>query len=144
MPWVKSSLSGRRAGQAGWRASLAGLGMLTFYFGTLTILGGGWDFAWGQFEQYWWLIVPIILTFAGQVYLATNLKSKMMAAGSGGVSSAAMIACCAHHVAEFLPFLGLLTAASFLIRYQTQFMFLTLGINVAGLIYLMKKSRSGC
>ncbi|OGD07557.1 hypothetical protein A2899_04630 [Candidatus Amesbacteria bacterium RIFCSPLOWO2_01_FULL_49_25] len=133
MPWVKSS-------PPSWRASLAGLGMLTFYFGTLTILGGGWGFAWGQFEQYWWLVVPIIVTFAGQVYLASGWK---MTTGSGSVSGMAMAACCAHHVAEFLPFLGLFTAASFLIRYQTQFMFLTLGVNVAGLIYLLKKSRSG-
>ena len=118
------------------RACLAGLGMLAFYFATLTILGGGWGFAWWQFEQYWWLIIPIVITFGGQVYLSTSLK---MAAGTGGVSGAAMAACCAHHVAEFLPFLGLFTTASFLILYQVQFMFLALILNVSGLIYLWRK-----
>ncbi|HJZ05165.1 hypothetical protein A2634_00160 [Candidatus Amesbacteria bacterium RIFCSPHIGHO2_01_FULL_48_32] len=129
MAWAKSSPP------AGW-AGVAALGMLAFYFATLTFLGGGWEFAWGQFSQYWWLVLPIVGTFGGQVYLAKNLK---MAAGTGGVSGAAMIACCAHHVAEFLPFLGLFTAASFLIRYQIQFMFLALGVNVWGLIYLWLK-----
>ncbi len=120
------------------RGVLAGLGMLGFYFGILTVLGGGWGFAWWQFSQYWWLIIPIVITFGGQVYLSTNLK---MAAGTGGVSGAAMAACCAHHVAEFLPFLGLFTAASFVTRYQVQFMFLALALNVSGLIYLLFRSR---
>jgi len=118
------------------RACLAGLGMLAFYFATLTILGGGWGFAWWQFEQYWWLIIPIVITFGGQVYLSTSLK---MAAGTGGVSGVAMAACCAHHVAEFLPFLGLFTAASFAVRYQVQFMFLALLLNLLGLLYLWRK-----
>lgn len=118
------------------RASIAFLGMLGFYFAVLSILGGGWGFAWGQFSQYWWLILPITGTFAAQVYLAGNMK--MVAAGSGGISGVAMAACCAHHVAEFLPFLGLFTAASFLIRYQVQFMVLALILNVAGLFYLWR------
>src|SRR3989344_5965402 len=109
------------------RACLAGLGMLAFYFATLTILGGGWGFAWWQFEQYWWLIIPIVITFGGQVYLSTSLK---MAAGTGWVSGVAMAACCAHHVAEFLPFLGLFTAASFARRYQVQVMFLGILLNL--------------
>ncbi|TSC85133.1 MAG: hypothetical protein G01um101416_1042, partial [Microgenomates group bacterium Gr01-1014_16] len=100
--------------------------------------GGGWGFAWWQFSQYWWLILPIAATFATQIYLAGNMK---MVAGSGGVSGAAMIACCAHHVAEFLPFLGLFTAASFVVRYQVQFMSLALILNISGLIYLIFRSR---
>ena len=126
MAWVKSSPPAGRAG-------VAALGMLAFYFATLIILGGGWEFAWRQFAQYWWLIVPIIGTFAGQVYLASDWK---MTAGTGSVSGVAMVACCAHHVAEFLPFLGLFTAATFFIRYQAQFMLLALVLNVWGLIYL--------
>lgn len=124
MAWVKSSV--------------AGAAMLAFYFVTLSVLGGGWGFAWRQFGLYWWLILPITITFAAQVYLAGNMK---MVAGSGGVSGVAMAACCAHHVAEFLPFLSLFTAASFLIRYQVQFMFLALALNIGGLIYLLLRSK---
>lgn len=113
--------------------------MLAFYFAALTILGRGWGFAWSRFAQYWWLVLSIAATFAGQVYLSTNLK---MAAGSGGISGAAMVACCAHHVAEFLPFLGLFTAASFIIRYQFQFMLLALLLNLASLFYLWMKRRN--
>src|SRR3989344_985390 len=118
------------------KSSLAGLGMLAFYFVALTVLGGWWSFAWWQFSQYWWLVLPIAATFGGQVYLSRNLK---MTAGTGGVSGAAMLACCAHHAAEFLPFLGLFTAASFLTRYQLQFMFLALVLNVFGVFYLWRQ-----
>ena len=57
----------------------------------------------------------------------------------GAGSAVSMVACCAHHAAEFLPFLGLFTAASFLIRYQVQFMFLALVLNVFGVFYLWRQ-----
>lgn len=41
-----------------------------------------------------------------------------------------MAACCAHHVAELLPFLGLFSAASFLVRYQVPAMVLALALNL--------------
>ena len=56
---------------------------------------------------------------------------------TGTTSAISMGACCAHHVAEFLPFLGLFSAASFLVRYQIQFMILTLALNV----FFLLKSR---
>jgi len=116
------------------KSSAAGLGMLAFYFATLSLLGGGLSFAWRQFSQFWWLVLPIVGTFSAQVYLSTKTPVLM-----GAGSAVSMVACCAHHAAEFLPFLGLFTAASFLIRYQVQFMFLALVLNVFGVFYLWRQ-----
>ncbi len=112
MPWVKSSL--------------AFIGMLGFYFLSLALLSGSWSFTWSQFIRYWWLIIPISITFAAQVSLAST-----------ATSTTSMLACCAHHVAELLPFLGLFSAASFLVRYQVSFMIFALALN----LFFLLKSR---
>lgn len=93
--------------------------MLGFYFVTLSVLGGGFGFALSQFSRYWYLVLPITITFALNVSLMT-----------GTTSAISMAACCAHHVAEFLPFLSLFSAASFLVRYQVPVMFFALALNI--------------
>jgi hypothetical protein len=58
---------------------------------------------------------------------------------------AAMVACCAHHVTDVLPILGLTAAATFLADYRVAFMLLGLGTTIVGIIYmvviLMKERR---
>lgn len=120
------------------RAVLALVGMTAFYFGTLTWLGGGWGFAWRQFSQYWYLVVPIIVTFAAQVYLSAR-----SAWASGPTSVVSMAACCAHHVADLIPLVGLVSAASFLVRYQVPLMVAALVFNVATLLLQYSRSGSG-
>ncbi len=94
------------------------MGMLGFYFLSLTLLSGSWSFAWGQFARYWWLVLPITITFAAQVNMV-----------SATTSTTSMLVCCAHHAAELLPFLGLFSAASFLVRYQVPVMIFALALN---------------
>ena len=74
-------------------------------------------------------VIPIILGFGTQVALFTFLKKGLFVqqksaaggvaasattAAGGGVSTAAMVARCAHHVADVLPLVGLAAAATFL------------------------------
>jgi hypothetical protein len=58
------------------------------------------------------LFVPIV---------ATGLSGPMMGVG-GTTSTIAMVACCAHHVADLLPILGLTAAATFLAQYRIALM----------------------
>jgi hypothetical protein len=44
-----------------------------------------------------------------------------------------MVACCAHHVADVLPILGLTAAATFLAQYRTAFMLVGLGTTLVGI-----------
>jgi hypothetical protein len=59
--------------------------------------------------------------------------------GAGGSTSAvAMAACCAHHVTDVLPFLGLTAAASFLAEYRLAFMWLGLGTTLVGIAMMLR------
>ena len=56
-----------------------------------------------------------------------------MTGAGGATSTAAMVACCAHHVTDVLPIVGLTAAATFLAEYQTLFMLVGLGTTLVGI-----------
>lgn len=103
------------------------------------------DFFW----QDRWIVIPILLGFGVQVGLYTILKKRLfvpvtsvgpsgMLTGAGGTTSTvAMVACCAHHVADVLPILGLTAAAAFLAQYRTAFMLVGLGTTIAGILVML-------
>jgi hypothetical protein len=93
-------------------------------------------------------VIPIMLGFGVQVGLYTLLKKGWhiplnataggaTTAASGGVSTFAMIACCAHHVADALPLLGLTAAATFLANWKTPFMIVGLISNLIGIAVML-------
>ena len=95
------------------------------------------------------LVIPILSGFGVQVGLFTLLKKGLylpvripsggatMTAG-GGMSTVAMVACCAHHVADVLPVLGLTAAATFLANWKVPFMVLGLLTNVIGIAVMLR------
>jgi hypothetical protein len=104
-----------------------------------------------------WIVVPIILGFGVQTGLYVILKKRLfvpvsntgpsgvMTGASGATSTIAMAACCAHHVTDVLPILGLTAAAAFLAQYRTTFMLVGLGMTLVGitvtLVILFKERR---
>ncbi|MBI5035812.1 hypothetical protein HZC09_00565 [Candidatus Micrarchaeota archaeon] len=58
-------------------------------------------------------------------------------AAAGGVSTGAMLACCAHHASDVLPVFGLAAAASVLAYYQDFFLLFGILSNGAGLLYML-------
>lgn len=103
-------------------------------------------------ELFWedrWIVFPIILGFGVQMALYVILKKRLfipvshtgpsgkLTGASGGMSTAAMVACCAHHVTDVLPILGLTAAATFLAQYRIAFMVLGLSMTVVGVIYML-------
>lgn len=138
-------------------AGLAGAVLLTgLYFGIVSWAESP-QHALGLFWQERWIVIPIILGFGVQVALYTVLKKRLFVpvanagpsgalTGMGGATSTmAMIACCAHHVTDVLPILGLTAAATFLANYQTLFMLVGLGTTLVGigvmLIILLRERR---
>ena len=123
---------------------LAALGLLTFYLGIIT-LAQGWEHALGQLADDRWFVGAIALGFGTQVGLFTYLRGLHAYAAAGGVaastgtSTAAMLACCAHHLADILPIVGLSGAAIFLNAYKTPLLWLGIVMNFAGIIYLLRK-----
>jgi len=55
-----------------------------------------------------------------------------------GTSTVAMVACCAHHVTDALPVLGLSGAAIFLNDYRIPFMAAGLAVNALGVVYMLR------
>lgn len=99
-------------------------------------------------EFFWkdrWIVLPIILGFSIQVGLYVILKKRLfipisntgpsgvLSGTSGTTSTLAMVACCAHHVSDVLPILGLTAAAAFLAQYRTVFMLAGLGMTLVGI-----------
>ncbi|MFU8772754.1 MAG: hypothetical protein ACNA8H_10090 [Anaerolineales bacterium] len=123
---------------------LGALFITTIYFGLVSWAESP-QHAWELFWQERWLVVPIILGFGIQVSLYTILKKRLFApavssapsgviTGAGGATSTvAMVACCAHHVTDVLPILGMTAAATFLASYQTTFMLVGLSVTWIGI-----------
>lgn len=130
-------------------SGLAGAMLLTgLYFGIVSWAESPQHAA----ELFWedrWIVFPIILGFGVQAGLYTILKMRlfvpvattgpsgpMMGAG-GTTSTLAMVACCAHHVADVLPFLGLTAASTFLAQYRIAFMLIGLGTTLLGIMIMI-------
>ena len=68
------------------------------------------------------------------------------AAGTG-TSAAAMLACCAHHLVDLLPLVGLSAAAVFLNVYKTPLFLVAVAMNVIGIIVIgrqLQRARRAC
>lgn len=103
-------------------------------------------------ELFWedrWIVLPVILGFGVQMALYVILKKRLfvpmahtgpsgkLTGASGGMSTAAMVACCAHHVTDVLPVLGLTAAAAFLAQYRIAFMLVGLSTTLVGIIFML-------
>lgn len=132
------------------------IGLLSLYAVTMTILSG-WGAAVEQFSALWYLMMPLAASFGIQVGLYTKAREGVFSiyeseirhadqsaggAGSlaaGGASAgASMLACCAHHATDVLPFLGLSALSIFLTRYQIPILLGSLAINIIGIAHFIK------
>jgi hypothetical protein len=143
-----SAARGRKAFLSNVRWSLAfgflgALGLAAFYLG-IVALAESWAHAWDLFREDALFVVPIVLSFGTQVGLFTHLKRVLRPANgtgatgavtgtSGGASTLGMLACCAHHLTDVLPLVGLSGAAVFLAQYKVPFMVVGLLSNAIGI-----------
>src|SRR3990170_7197757 len=93
--------------------------------------------------------------FGTQVALFVELRtvdrrhraSAAVTAVGTGTSAAAMLACCAHHLVDVLPILGLSAAAVFLNAYKTPLFLVGIGMNLTGLVVIARRlgqARQAC
>lgn len=112
----------------------AALAVIGIYLGMNT-LTSDWYFARVQFGEYRWWIIALAVGLGIQVTLFALFRASMRGhrlkgvksslAASGGVSTAAMMACCSHYLATVVPVLGIpflsASAVSALAEYQIYF-----------------------
>lgn len=130
-------------------AGLAGAVFLTGLYFAIVSWAESPEHAMDLFWEDRWIVIPIIIGFGIQMALYTILKKRLFIpvanpgpsgalTGAGGTTSTlAMIACCAHHVTDVLPILGLTAAATFLADYQTLFMLVGLGTTLVGIAVML-------
>lgn len=118
--------------------------LISFYFSILTILNS-FAHALEQFKEMWYWVLLLSLGFGIQIGLyfymkelsIANTASMASTAGSSAVSGTSMVACCAHHVSDILPFLGLTGLAIFLNKYQLAFILSGIFSSLLGIIYML-------
>jgi Cu+-exporting ATPase len=120
--------------------------LLALYFGVLALVSG-WSFTLSQFAEFWYYIVPLAAGFGVQVALFLKLRevvSRAKEAGtviavSGTTSTAAMISCCAHYLANVAPVLGATGLVAFAAQFQAELFWVGLAFNAAGIGYVGTK-----
>lgn len=127
--------------------SLAGALLLGVYFGMLALVSG-WEFTLEQFATFWPFVVSLAAGFGVQAGLYTHLRSitrhgnaaGKVAAVSGGTSTAAMISCCTHYLANVVPILGATGLVALVGQYQVELFWVGLAFNLAGVLYIGSKA----
>jgi hypothetical protein len=121
------------------------LGLVAFYYLLLFTITGDPKHPFSQFTllQPWMslLIVGFGIQFGlfwllrkGYHFSLSKKHDAQMATGtSTAVSGMAMVACCAHHLVDLLPILGLSAAALFLSEYQEQLLIFGVVANLIGI-----------
>lgn len=137
--------SGADSRSAAYGALAFGL-LLAVYFAVLTLVSG-WSFTVDQFAQFWYYILPLAAGFGLQVALFVRLRelvrlsrqSRAVVAASGTTSTAAMISCCAHYLANIAPVLGATGLVAFAAQFQVELFWVGLLFNIAGIVYIGNK-----
>ncbi len=126
---------------------LAGMALVGLYAGLVTWAQGFsharslmWD------DRYWVAAIAagfglqagLFVYVRGLVSVRSRGPAAAATAAGTGTSSVAMVACCAHHVTDALPILGLSGAAIFLNDYRVLLMALGLAVNVGGVALMLR------
>lgn len=135
---------------------LAALAMLGVYILILTVFQD-FSHAMQQAAQDWLWVGLVAMGFGTQIGLYTYLRFIIHAAkaagatamtGAGtGTSTLGMIACCAHHLTDFAPLVGLTGASGlsgaigFFTEWKYAFIALGLGMNAIGIIVTLRTIR---
>lgn len=136
-------------------AGLVGAGaLLAGYLGLLSLAQSP-DHAIEQLGVDAPFVALIAAGFGAQVALLLELRrvagphraGAAVTAASTGTSGAAMLACCAHHLVDLLPFLGLSAATVFLDSYRTPLLLAGIGLNALGIALMRRqlvRARHAC
>lgn len=126
---------------------LAGLLLVGLYLGLVS-----WAQGLSHARQLLWddryFVAAIASGFGLQVGLFVHVRRGVSRSARGstaaltatgtGTSTAAMVACCAHHVTDALPILGLSGVAIFLTDYRIPLMAAGLAVNGVGVAFMLR------
>jgi len=136
----------RRAMRIGF---LSAGGLAAGYSLIIGLSSRSWSHLLSQWRADLWFVVLVALGFGTQMALYTHVRRTIRAdgtaaavtAGGTAASTTAMVACCLHHLADVVPFIGLSAAATFLIEYKLYVVALSLAANATGILLMLRVLR---
>ncbi|MEK6720073.1 MAG: hypothetical protein AABZ33_05305 [Chloroflexota bacterium] len=128
--------------------------LLGLYLGIISVAQGV-EHAFDQLAGDVGFVGLIAAGFGTQVAMFAELRSlgrrhrasAAVTAVGTGTSAAAMLACCAHHLVELLPIIGLSAGAVFLNAYRTPLFIVGIGMSLVGIIVIgrqLQQARRAC
>ena len=143
MPAVKCPLSIRKHVVIGVSA---GFLLLIVYVGIITLAQGASHVLEQTGKLWFWLAILAagfgvqagLFSFIRQVLKERRKQATASLAASGGVSAGSMVACCAHHLGDVLPLIGVVGLTAFLVKFQTYFIILGVLSNVVGITVMLE------
>ncbi len=138
------------AGHAVRNSILAGLGgaagLVLFYVLLVALLSGSWRHPLDELLELKYWIGILVLGFGSQIGLFYHIRKVMHVKGRGGkaaaagtgTSTVAMIACCAHHLTDVLPIIGMAGVAVFLSEYRIAFIAFGIISNAVGIVIMLR------
>src|SRR3989344_3910552 len=126
--------------------SSSALALLGVYFAVLTFVSG-WSFTLEQFSTFRYFVVSLAIGFGIQIGLYVYLRGLIIDGGgsrkvlgvTGTTSTAAMISCCMHYLANLLPILGAVGAVTFVAQYQVELFWIGLAFNMFGVAFIVNR-----
>ena len=121
---------------------LAAAGLLGVYLGIISLAQGA-EHALEQLVTDGVFVGAIAIGFGIQIALFVELR----AVDRRHQAAAAMLACCAHHLVDLLPLIGLSAAAVFLNAYKTPMFLIGIGMNLIGIVVIarqLQRARRAC
>lgn len=120
---------------------------MALYFLVMGLGSGSWSYTLNELIKLRYWIIALVAGFSAQVGLFVyakdcnkNVSGKTTAAGAT-TSSIAMLACCAHHVTDILPIIGLSILSTLLAKYQQWFLAAAVLSNIVGIIIMIGEIR---
>jgi len=118
--------------------------LFAVYFAILSV-SNSFSHAISQFLSLWYFIIIIVVGFGVQIalysYVHNSMKSNKAAkaeiVASSGISTSSMIACCAHHLTDVLPVMGLSALSLLLVKYQLFLIVLGIASNSTGITMML-------
>ncbi len=124
--------------------------LLLLVYGGIITLVQDWQHTVEQTAKLWYWVLLLASGFGIQAGLFSFVRDSLRkvrasatasVATSGGVSAGSMAACCAHHLSDVLPLIGLAGLTAFLVEYQLLFIVFGLLSNLAGIAIMLRTIR---
>lgn len=82
-----------------------------------------------------------LFTYVRLLQRALDRRSVALTGAGTGASSISMVACCAHHLADVVPVVGLSGLAVFLVEFRSPLMLVGLATNALGIAVMLRALR---